>query len=192
MVNLGRTRKPFDFNKLINKKTEQIYKELEAIGKESEMVAQNVLAFGASMPDFTQKHQQELANYIALQPTAIKGEYRLVAGETANDEIRYELYYAEYGAGKDKQESPIYNPYVPTGNTRRGEYWWYPLLESRAYIKRNGEIAITKAGYTNTSVPLFYMENAKEYAKLRVQNLKIKTKKLIKTTIKRGISNVDE
>lgn len=184
-----------NFNNTLNKKLEETTKQVKEIAYESEIIAQQTIIIGSSLPNFTQKHEMELANYITTEKT--NNGYRIVAGEGAPPEILYELYYAEYGAGVDKIESPIYNIHIPHGRTRyfpnKPDYWVYPLLSSNITITpvRQNQ-GFSNYGVTNTSIPLEYMKTARNYARERLTNLKINTKKKITTSIKRGVKNAIE
>lgn len=163
--------------------------KLKAIAEVSVQVAKNTLVVGTANPNFTQKHGADLEQYIELKEGANKGEYKIVAGENASNEIKYELYYAEYGAGQEKIPSPIYNPYTPKGKANASGFWYYRLLTPMTYIDEDGEVKITNYNYTNTSVPIQYMATARTVATELTKQLKINTRKKLKTSIKRGLTN---
>ena len=167
-----------------------IHKKIKDIADISCSIAQSTIIVGSQNPKFTQKHGAELANYIQVQQDNV-GNCKIIAGENADDEIRYELFYAEYGAGKDAEEAPFYNPYIPLGRANDKGYWYYRLLQQETYIKNN-KTHYRNYKSTNTSIPLHYMKTAREFAKISMQDLKTAAKKTIKTSIKRGIRNAIE
>lgn len=168
----------------------KIKKDIKALADISSFIAQSTIIVGSKDKKFTQKHGAELANYIEVKQDNA-GNCKIVAGENASDEIRYELYYAEYGAGKNAEESSIYNPYTPMGAINKYGYWYYRLLQTESYIKNN-KIHYRNYKSTNTSIPLHYMKTAKDFTKEQFKNLKLTAKRTLKTSIKRGIKNVFE
>ena len=139
--------------------------------------------------DFTQKHGGvALANEIQLIENK-EGSYTIVAGATAPPEIKYEFYFAEYGAGIDATHSLVGSGYQEVGGNRytlgedarfhkdvNGEYWWYPS-------ENIGDKVGRKFGqFTNTSTPIHYMEEARRWAKEQFGT----TAKEIRTAIRRA------
>lgn len=135
--------------------------------------------------DFTQKHGGvRLANEIELIENKQGSSYTLVAGQNATEEIKYELYFAEYGAGLGATSSFVGSGYQGISDNRyslggdghfhkdtSGEYWWYP--------NENYE---GTGNYTNTSTPIHYMEEARVWAKKQFAT----TSKELKTAIRRA------
>ena len=179
----------------IEKEIKKIESQVSEIAYNSEFIAKNTIVIGSTLPSFTQKHGAQLEQYVQLKKLN-NGNYQLLAGEFADDEIRYELYYAEYGAGVEKTKSNIPNTYTPTGATRyfksNKEYWVYPLESTQYVVTPTGKDGYRNYAITNKSTPLNYMSTARNYARQALNNLKFKTKRKIKTTIKRGARNGSE
>ena len=177
-------------NQEVEKAIKEIQENIKNIANVSSTIAQSTIIVGSQDKKFTQKHGAELANYIEVKQDNV-GNCKIVAGENASDEIRYELLYAEYGAGRNAEEPPFFNPYIPIGAINKYGYWYYRLLRTESYIKNN-KIHFRNYKSTNTSIPLHYMKTAREVAKLAMQDLKTTAKHKIKTSIKRGVRNVLE
>lgn len=179
----------------VDKQIKQVDTNIEEIANDALFIAQSTIEIGSLDKRFTQKHGAELAQYIELKKQK-NGNYQLIAGENATDEIRYELYYAEYGAGLDGRSTNIPSNYTPHGGTRyfksHPEIWVYPLAYTHYVVTPKGKDGKKNYGMTDTSIPLGYMQTARNYAKDQIKNLKFKSKKKLKTTIKRGIKNAIE
>lgn len=163
--------------------------KLEQIATIAKDIAQDTLANADTDINFTQKHfGVVLAQEIKLTSNSKGTRFTITAGDNATQEIRYELYYAEYGAGLDATHSLTSSGYQEVGDNRyikldnghykkdaQGDYWWYP----DAYIgKHKGR----KFGrFTNTSTPIRYMYNARSWAKKKVHT----TAKELRTSIRR-------
>lgn len=178
----------------VQKAANEAYAELEIAAQNAVETAKTIIINGSANPNFTQKHEATLADYITLKQSSVRGNFVIVAGENADEEIQHELYYAEYGAGQDATPSPTWNSYVPQGKINSEGYWFYPLMYpvERQKIKNGtpiGEPFLTAYGYTNTSVPLSYMAKSKlqfmEDVKAILKGQKFKAK--LKTNIRRAM-----
>lgn len=167
-------------NSAINGAEKFVDEELNKIAEEALNVAQQTIIIGASSPDFTQAHGNELAEYIVLKKAEKrKGgfSYTLVAGEDAPPKIQYELYYAEYGAGVTAEKSSVPSPYEPKGKANKNGVWKYEdFLGSH---------------FTDRSIPLRYMRTTRKYVRNEVKNrivkqFKANVKGAFRTSIKRG------
>ena len=176
---------PIEFDKAlfntinIAKKTlEEALKEIAQLALEE---AKTIIYFGSANTDFTQKHYGLLADYLTLKKQEHKNgsiTYTIVAGENAPQEIKDELYYAEYGAGLTAEKSPIPSSYVEKGKINAYGFWFYNELDGTS-------------NYVDRSIPLRYMRGAKEFAKNQikekiVKEFKTTVKKAFRTSIKRG------
>lgn len=165
--------------------------QIEKVALESAQVAQELIIESASDLDggvagagaFTQKHGEELANWINVEKDG--NRFRIVAGADAPEEIKYELYFAEYGAGIATDYSlGSSSNYIPKPNHtihNGGEwdgYWTYSLPNGEA-LGNDGEMH--DYGFTNQSIPLHYMGAARQYARDELG----KRAKDIKTAIRR-------
>lgn len=176
---------PFEFDSVLNQTVNIAKKTLEEVLKEIAQAtlvkAQERIIFGAFNEDFTQKHYASLANYITLKEETHRNgskSYAIVAGEDAPQEIKYELYYAEYGAGLTAEKSAKPSSYVEKGKINSTGFWFYNELDG-------------SSSYVDRSIPLRYMREAKEFAKNQikekiVKEFKTTVKKAFRTSIKRG------
>lgn len=154
---------------------------LKEIAQTTLVKAQERIIFGSFNEDFTQKHYASLASYITLKEETHKNgskSYAIVAGENAPQEIKFELYYAEYGAGLTAEKSAIPSSYVEKGKINSNGFWFYNELDGTS-------------SYVDRSIPLRYMREAKEFAKNQikekiVKEFKTTVKKAFRTSIKRG------
>lgn len=172
-------------NKIINKALNKLQASSEIIAKDGLEMAQATLIAAVSSPDFTQKHGEMLINEIGIQKISKNG-YQVYAPVSGDNEIRNEMYFAEYGAGLGASEAKstptgvaAYN-YVPTTVIKKGDYagyWFYPLLEPRPYVNKKGELKISSKGFTNTNVAANYMWAARQ---------------AMKTTLKQKIAETEE
>lgn len=174
-----------DITKPIKQEIAKISKQIETIALFSVFVAQNTLKDVATTDHhFTQKHGAELITYINLKQEK-ENVYKVVAGENADNEIRYELFYAEYGAGIDATAPPFGDyPYLSKGAANKYGFWYYPLVEPTITGK--------KYASTKRSTPAKYMQTARNFARQQLKALKPNIVKSIKTSIKKGVRNVFE
>ena len=190
----GNPLKKFDN---IQKQIKDFGQKVEEIANESAQVARNIIIVEGKAPtsddsDFTQKHGEALANYIescSVSPSSFKWE--IVAGADADEEIRYELFYANYGAGimASSISRSVSSGYVPHATQKNG-FWYYKLDDGAVYYRTGGANAgkTAKSGRTNRSVPLLYMQQARNYAKSELG----RKANLLKTSIRRNWGNIGE
>ncbi len=137
-----------------------IKKSLDELSQDVLEVAKNVLRIDSSDPEFTQKHGAILAEYLSVQKD---GNTRVIAPiEYASEEILWELYFAEYGAGLGTSHNILgsNSNYINYGKhilINGIDHWFYPtnpigdeydltptstalgyMLEARMYAKQNG------------------------------------------------------
>lgn len=150
--------------------------------------AKEVLAAAIYSPDFTQKHEQLLVNEIGVSEFSATG-YKVYAPITQGDNnLAYEMYFAEYGAGlgasmaKSTPKGVTELVYIPTTEHYDG-YWFYPFFPKdvpKEIIKKNGEPALSTHGFTNTSIAVNYMWSARQEMKRllnqEIENCQKKTK----------------
>lgn len=158
----------------VQKEIEEFGKRFERVAEESAQKAREIILTEGKAPisnddDFTQKHGTELAEYITVNRLGkYTFKWEIVAGAYADDEIKYELYYANYGAGI--LSAPLsrtkYSGYIPHATQKNG-FWYYNLLPGQTVIKTQGVHAgePTNVGRTNRSKPLLFMTEARKYAK---------------------------
>lgn len=148
-------------NNIIKTIEQEVPKKTEEIAVLGHQTAQATLGL-ATLDNltFTQKHRTELVNYIDLWKIK-DNEYQISAGINAPDEVKYELYYAEYGAGLGALPNSPPSPYIPKGRViKDGKwqgYWWYTKLFPQ------------EQGFTNTSVAIEYMKFSKETSRLELK-----------------------
>ena len=127
------------------------------------------LALAVNDPDFTQKYGYSLVDEIAIEQKSIFN-YTIYAPKSGDNDIKYNMYFAEYGAGLGASQAErsatgvVELDYVPTRIIKEGEfagYWFYNLLEPEPYVNKEGEVAITMTGFTNTSKAVNYMWSAR-------------------------------
>ena len=127
------------------------------------------LALSVNDPDFTQKYGYSLVDEIAIEQKSIFN-YTIYAPKSGDNDIKYNMYFAEYGAGLGASQAErsatgvVELDYVPTRIIKEGEfagYWFYNLLEPEPYVNKEGEVAITMTGFTNTSKAVNYMWSAR-------------------------------
>lgn len=175
-------------NRIINKALNKLQASSEMIANEGLQMAQATLVAAASSHDFTQKHGEMLMNEIGIQKISKNG-YKVYAPVSGDNEIiKYEMYFAEYGAGLGASEAKstptgvaAYN-YIPQFVIQEGEhagYWFYPLLEPRPYVNKEGELKISSKGFTNTSVAANYMWAARQAMKTTLNQKIAETEKEI-------------
>ncbi len=168
-----RARVAKKINATINAVT-RLQKSTLKIAEEGQNVAKQTLASAISSSDFTQKHGEALVEEIGISKFSANGYqvYAPISGD--NEQIKYEMYFAEYGAGlgaSEAKSTPIgiaaYN-YMPQFVIQEGKhtgYWFYPLLEQRPYVNKEGELKMSSKGFTNTSIAANYMWAAREKMK---------------------------
>lgn len=158
--------------------------ELKNIAESAAQTARDTIIIGSGGglggPDgFTQKHGEELANWITV--TKDGNTYTLAAGEGAPEEIKYELYFAEFGAGINADEKAMGqragSQYIekPMHKIHNGGpwdgYWTYPLIEPVMVQGKDGNPKSVNYGLANQSVPLYYMEEARNSARFQIGTL---------------------
>lgn len=162
--------------KVINAIKEDVPKITNTLALEGEETAKNLLDIATANTDFTQKHRRQLVSEIQKTEGETANSYVISAGAFASPEIKYELYYAEYGAGIGALPDAPPSPYIPKNKViKSGDfqgYWFYKKIYPE------------EKGFTNTSIPVEFMRLSKELTreKLRQENNKFykKTKKLFK------------
>lgn len=157
------------------------------------------LALAVNDPDFTQKYGFSLVDEIAIEQKSIFN-YTIYAPKSGDNDIKYNMYFAEYGAGLGASQAErsatgvVELDYVPTRIIKKGEfagYWYYNLLEPEPYVNKEGEVAITMTGFTNTSGAVNFMWSARRLMGImlqrQIQNCekKIGAKFKVSTKIKR-------
>lgn len=169
--------------KNITKKIDKIIEDLKGINKEVAQIARSGLdvaklnlAKGVQYTNFTQKHGEQLVNEIGLVEIS-PNNYQIVAPISGNQEIVYEMYFAEYGAGIGRKNSldkslKAKSGYVPKYVHKDG-YWLYKDL--------NGEVH-----RVNTSTPINFMFIARSVMRREMKDLSKKLKTKIRTRIKRN------
>lgn len=177
--------------------------DIERISKKSLDEAKNALLMTVSNKNFTQKHEYSLVNEIGLEKVS-NSQYKIVAPISNDLEIKYEMYFAEYGAGVGSSSARSIRPrsgYVRTqsmgnatlkyGHSLKG-YWYYPLLNKEWVEYKTDKLGRPRKkvhgrwGYTNTSTPANYMWTAREVARKEFRLLGEKIEQRIKTDIKRN------
>lgn len=127
------------------------------------------LALAVNDPDFTQKYGYSLVDEIAIEQKSIFN-YTIYAPKSGDNDIKYNMYFAEYGAGLGASQAErsatgvVELNYVPTRVIQDGKYqgyWFYHLLQPEPYVNKEGEVAITMTGFTNTSKAVNYMWSAR-------------------------------
>ena len=172
---------------------ENLAEECKEIARETLMQYAQEPLTGTSL--FTQKHGEELVNYIVAQPITSSGKqstdknsksWEVRAGVNVSEEIALELYYAEYGAGIladtvaiSQRPIPKYTP----NHTLKSGYWYFKLLEGQTTVKTHGKhIGMeTIYGYTNQSIPVRYMAIARKWGRLKM----VGKRNTLKTSITR-------
>lgn len=183
---------------------EEVPNRVEEIAESSKALAQGILASADALPDFTQTMGGEkLAEQITLKKNTEKGKsvFTITAGQYADDDTRWQLYFAEYGAGIDKINSFPPSNYVwrsdlyfrevdeemvrITEGIQEGDYWKYPLGRTVLGKFSRGRQYYRTWDYANTSVPIEYMKKAKSFAREQLRKEKLNIMAKIKSTIKR-------
>lgn len=157
------------------------------------------LALAVNDPDFTQKYGFSLVDEIAIEQKSVFN-YIVYAPKSGDNDIKYNMYFAEYGAGLGASQAErsakgvVELNYVPTRVIQDGEYqgyWFYNLLQPEPYVNKEGEVAITMTGFTNTSGAVNFMWSARRLMGImlqrQIQNCekKIGAKFKVSTRIKR-------
>lgn len=150
---------------------DRLQKSTKSIAEQGLLTAKTTLASAVDLEDFTQKHGEFLVDEIGISKFSASG-YKVYAPITQGDnEIAYEMYFAEYGAGlgasvaKNTPKGATEFIYIPTKVNEEG-YWFYPLIAPQEVVKKNGEIDVVTAKYTNTSVAVNYMWAARQTMKI--------------------------
>lgn len=181
----------------ISKKLDKIIKALdkfeqtpEQIAQEGLQTAQINLAVSVDTPEFTQKHGMSLVDEIGVRQVS-EHKYEVYAPVTQGDnEIAYEMYFAEYGAGlgasmaKNIPTGATELVYIPTQNRSDG-YWWYPYVEPKEVVNKKGETIMASHGFTNTSIAVNYMWSARQTMKFALNREIAKCEKLMKIKFNR-------
>lgn len=157
------------------------------------------LALAVNDPDFTQKYGFSLVDEIAIEQKSIFN-YTIYAPKSGDNDIKYNMYFAEYGAGLGASQAErsatgvVELDYVPTRIIKEGEfagYWYYNLLEPEAYVNKEGEVEMTTIGFTNISGAVNFMWSARRLMGIMLQRQiqkcekKIGAKFKVSTRIKR-------
>lgn len=157
------------------------------------------LALAVNDPDFTQKYGFSLVDEIAIEQKSVFN-YIVYAPKSGDNDIKYNMYFAEYGAGLGASQAErsakgvVELNYVPTRVIKEGDfagYWYYNLLEPEPYVNKEGEVAMTMIGFTNTSGAVNFMWSARRLMGImlqrQIQNCekKIGAKFKVSTRIKR-------
>ena len=176
---MGKPRhKPFA---RLSKSFEEIQKEIDNLKKSVKDVAEyglfeakTALQNGKNNDNVYQRNKEFLSGYINLVQKN-QTEYEIVASSD-NQEIQYNLFYAEYGAGISSVFTVgMQSGYIPQYTNQYG-YWFY----KDAYGQKH---------YINSSEPIRYMYNAKEAMRKQMKQIKKRISANIRTTIKRNRGN---
>lgn len=178
--------------RMTQKQLKALEEKAKDIAETGKTAAQTKLAMAIGESDFTQKHGSQLVDEIGVKKTN-KNAYVVYAPITRDNEIKYEMYFAEYGAGlgadtaEHKPGGAIKLDYTPTGNaTALG--WNYPV-EPYVRIDKLGRKREKHYKFTNTSKAVAYMWTARQVMKTRMkEEITACEKKMgfkFKTSIKR-------
>ena len=135
------------------------------------------LALAVNDPDFTQKYGYSLVDEIAIEQKSIFN-YTIYAPKSGDNDIKYNMYFAEYGAGLGASQAErsakgvVELDYVPTRVIQDGEYqgyWFYNLLQPEPYVNKEGEVEMTTIGFTNTSGAVNFMWSARRLMGIMLQ-----------------------
>lgn len=158
------------------------------------------LSLAINDPDFTQKYGYSLVDEIAIEQKSVFNYIVYAPKSGDNEKIKYNMYFAEYGAGLGASQAErsatgvVELDYVPTRIIKEGEfagYWYYNLLEPEPYVNKEGEVEMTTIGFTNTSRAVNFMWSARRLMGImlqrQIQNCekKIGAKFKVSTKIKR-------
>lgn len=162
------------------------------IAEEGKAAAQTKLAMAIGDAGFTQKHGSSLVDEIGVKKAG-KSAYAVYAPITGDNEIKYEMYFAEYGAGvgadtaEHKPTNLVKLDYKTTNATAHG--WNYPV-EPYIRIDKLGRKRVKRYKFTNTSKAVGYMWTARQTMKIKLKDALKKFEKkarvkLYKTSITR-------
>lgn len=179
------------------KAIEFLSNQVQPIAEKGKERAQLKLAVALTDPTFTQKHESELVSEIGVKRVQSGKEvgYQVYAPVSGDNEIKYEMYFAEYGAGLGAQEAEhkpgaVKLNYTPTKVSSSG-YWTYRLVHPVIRVDTLGRRRKRNYRVTNTSKAVNYMWSARKLMsaelKLAVANCESKMgfKFKTKTSIKR-------
>lgn len=160
-------------NNVIKAIKDEVPKKTEEIANLGLQTAQTTLGLATLDKNmFTQKHRAQLVSQITMNNGEKENSYVISAGANATPEIKYELYYAEYGAGLGALPDAPPSPYIPKGKViKSGEfqgYWFYKKLYP------------DEKGFTNTSMAVEYMRGSKLLAREELKKANIELSKKIK------------
>lgn len=167
--------------KNIANKIKTTQKAVAAFGDKAKTIANDglqhakmILALAVESPTFTQKHGEELVNEIGLSEFSSNG-YKIYAPVSGDNEIRYEMYFAEYGAGlgasqaKSSAKGAVALNYVRTQTPHKDGSWTYPLITPELKVNDEGEIKEYTYAITNTSEAVNYMYSARVLMSMEMQ-----------------------
>ena len=161
----------------LSKSIEEIQKEIDDLKNRTKEIAEyglleakTVLQNGKNNEKVYQRHKEYLSGYINLIQKS-ETQYEIVASSD-NQEIQYNLFFAEYGAGISKSFSFVRSGYTPQYTNQYG-YWFY---------KDENEVK----HYINASEPIHYMSKAKKEMREKMKEVKKRISANIRTTIKRN------
>lgn len=143
------------------------------IAEEGAQYAKMILSLAVESPTFTQKHGKELVNEIGVSQFSSNG-YKIYAPISGDEQIKYEMYFAEYGAGLGASEAKfsatgaVSLNYVPT-QIRDDGTWAYPLLEPVNTVNKKGELKKYYYNITNTSEAVNFMYLARAQMATKMQ-----------------------
>ncbi len=143
------------------------------IAEEGAQYAKKILSLAIESPTFTQKHGEKLVNEIGVSQFSSNG-YKIYAPISGDEEIKYEMFFAEYGAGLGASEAKfsatgaVSLNYVPTKIKDDGT-WAYPLVEPTKTLNKKGELKTYYYNITNTSEAVNFMYLAREQMAMKMQ-----------------------
>lgn len=143
------------------------------IAEEGAQYAKMILSLAVESTTFTQKHGKELVNEIGVSQFLSNG-YKIYAPISGDEQIKYEMYFAEYGAGLGASEAKfsatgaVSLNYVPT-QIRDDGTWAYPLLEPVNTVNKKGELKKYYYNITNTSEAVNFMYLARAQMATKMQ-----------------------
>lgn len=156
----------------------------EQIANESLEIARSTLTAAIPLADFTQKHGADLINEIGIKKTLpskvdiSKGNaYKIYAPVSGDNEIAYEMYFSEYGAGigasqNEHPPTPLADLHYVATKVQPNGYWQYRLEQPLIRIDKLGRPRKKNYNYVNTSRAVNYMWHARTYARMRLKEYK--------------------
>lgn len=173
---IARVKIPQAQKRAIEKKLNATQKAIERLAESTAVIAQTglqhakiKLACSVDDTDFTQKYGYSLVDEIDLEQKS-KYNYIVYAPKSGDNDIKYNMYFAEYGAGLGANQAErsatgvVELNYVPTRVIQEGKnqgYWYYNLLQPEPYVNKKGEVVMTMQGFTNTSKAVNFMWSAR-------------------------------